>query len=153
MDNESSGSLRETVLGYQATHVTPERLSKVYWNRNVVKVKFSSLATQLICQNENFLCRQWRKSPGLLLIGPLGTNFNVILTEIYIFSFKKMHVKLSIGNWRLFCLGLNVLMHPTNPPSAGDIANQAIMWVYFGMRCLPPMRTCVPEEDIQGMHK
>ena len=46
---------------------------------------------------------------GVLLIGPLGTNFSEIFIEIYIFSFKKMHLKMSLGNWRPFCLGLNVL--------------------------------------------
>ena len=29
---------------------------------------------------------------GILLIGPLGTNFNEILSEIHTFSFKKMHL-------------------------------------------------------------
>ena len=48
---------------------------------------------------------------GILLIGPLGTNFNEILIEIYTFSFKKMHLKISSVKWRPFCLGLNVLMH------------------------------------------
>ena len=45
----------------------------------------------------------------ILLIGPLGTNFNEILIEIYIFSFKKMHLKMSSAKWRPFCLGPNVL--------------------------------------------
>ena len=46
----------------------------------------------------------------ILLIGPLGTNFSEILIEVFTFSFKKMHVKMSSGKWRPFCLGLNVLM-------------------------------------------
>ena len=48
-------------------------------------------------------------SVGILLIGPLGTNFSEILIKIYIFSFKKMHLKMSFAKWRPFCLGLNVL--------------------------------------------
>ena len=48
---------------------------------------------------------------GLLLIRPMGTNFGETLIKIYIFSFKKMHSKMSSGNWRPFCLGLNVLSH------------------------------------------
>ena len=32
---------------------------------------------------------------GILLIGPLGTNFNEILIKIHTFSFKKMHLKMS----------------------------------------------------------
>ena len=47
---------------------------------------------------------------GILLIGPLGTNFSEILIEIHIFSFKKMHLKMSSGKWRPFCLGLIVLI-------------------------------------------
>ena len=46
---------------------------------------------------------------GILLIGPLGTKLNEISIEIHIFSFKKIHLKLSSGKWRPFCLGLNVL--------------------------------------------
>ena len=38
---------------------------------------------------------------GMLLTGPLETHSSAI--------FKKMHLKLSSGNWRPFCLGLNVL--------------------------------------------
>ena len=46
---------------------------------------------------------------GILLIWPLGTSFSEILIEIHAFSFKKMHLKMSSGKWRPFCLGLNVL--------------------------------------------
>ena len=49
---------------------------------------------------------------GILLSGPLGTNFSKILIEIYTFSFKKMHFKTLSGRWRPFSLGLNVLTHP-----------------------------------------
>ena len=48
---------------------------------------------------------------GLLLIGPLGTNFNEILFGIQTFSFKKMLLKMSSAKWRPFCLGLNELMN------------------------------------------
>ena len=46
---------------------------------------------------------------GILLIGPLGTNFSEILIKICTFSFKKMHLKMSSGKRRPFCLGLNVI--------------------------------------------
>ena len=45
----------------------------------------------------------------ILLIGPLGTNFNEILFGIQTFLFNKMHLKLSPAKWRPFCLGINVL--------------------------------------------
>ena len=46
---------------------------------------------------------------GILLIGPLGTNFSGISIEIQTFSFKKMCLKVSSGKRRPFCFGLNVL--------------------------------------------
>ena len=46
---------------------------------------------------------------GILLIGPLGTKFSEILIEIFTFSFRKMHLKMSSGKWRPFFLGPNVL--------------------------------------------
>ena len=46
---------------------------------------------------------------GVLLIGPSGTNFSEILIKIHLFSFKKMHLKMSSGKQRPCCLGLNVL--------------------------------------------
>ena len=45
---------------------------------------------------------------GILLIWTLGINFSEILIEIRPFPFKKMHLKMSSGKWRPFCLGLNV---------------------------------------------
>ena len=58
---------------------------------------------------------------GILLIGPLGTNFIEILVGVQTFSFKKMHLKMSSAKWRPFCPGLNVLRwvqlltHTLNP--------------------------------------
>ena len=63
---------------------------------------------------DNGLSPGWRQAiiwtnDGLLLIGPLGTNFHEILIEIHTLSFKEMHLKMLSGKWRPFCLGLNVL--------------------------------------------
>ena len=44
---------------------------------------------------------------GILLIGPLETNFSEYLIEIQTFSFKKKHLKVSSAKLRPFCLGLN----------------------------------------------
>ena len=46
---------------------------------------------------------------GILLIGPLETNFSEIWIAIETFSLRKMHLKMASGKWRPFCLGLNVL--------------------------------------------
>ena len=46
---------------------------------------------------------------GILLIGPLGTNFSEILIEIQTFSLKKTRLKMSSAKCCSFRLGLNVL--------------------------------------------
>ena len=73
-----------------------------------------SVSEQTIIGKDNGLSPGRRQAiiwtnTGILLIGPLETNFSEILIEIYIFSFKNMHLKMSSGNWQPFCLGLNVL--------------------------------------------
>ena len=45
----------------------------------------------------------------IFLIGSLGTNFSEMSIEIHAFSFTKIHLKMSSGKWRQFCVGLNVL--------------------------------------------
>ena len=69
-----------------------------------------------------------RTNAGILL-----SNFREILIEILIFSSKEMHLKISSGKWRPFCLGLNVLrdycsncpvlLHCFHPPSCVDTEN------------------------------
>ena len=60
---------------------------------------------------------------GILLIGPLGTNFSEILIEIQTFSFKKMQLKMSSGKSQTFFLGLNELIHVSKwgPMETGNI--------------------------------
>ena len=53
------------------------------------------------------------KTDGHSVNVPLGTNFSEIIIKMYIFLFKKMHLKMSSGNSQSFCLGLNVLNWPT----------------------------------------
>ena len=67
-----------------------------------------------IIASDNGLSPGWRQAifwtnAGILLIGPLGTNFNEILIKIHIFSFKKMHLKMLCAKWRPFCINPNVL--------------------------------------------
>ena len=67
-----------------------------------------------IIASDNGLSPSWHQTiiwtnAGILLIGPLGTNFSEILIEIHSFSFKKMHLKMSSARRRPFCLSLNEL--------------------------------------------
>ena len=72
-----------------------------------------------------------RTNAGILLIRPLGTNFNEILIKILIFSFKKMRLKVLSAKRRPFCLGLNEL-NSLNPNNQSHDFNQevqiAIKW-------------------------
>ena len=65
--------------------------------------------------SDNGLSLEWRQAiiwtnVGILLIGPLGTNFGENLFEILTFSFTKMGSKVSSAKWWPFFLGLNVLI-------------------------------------------
>ena len=81
-----------------------------HWGR----VTHKCVSTLTIIGSDNGLSPGRRQSiiwtnAGILLIEPLETKFNEIVIEIYAFSFKKMHLEMSSGKWRPFCLGPNVL--------------------------------------------
>ena len=63
---------------------------------------------------------------GTLLIGHPGTKFNEILIEIRIFSFKKIHFKMSSGKWRLSCVGLTLLTFAN-----GKLGNVNSLWCSY----------------------
>ena len=48
---------------------------------------------------------------GILLTGPLGTNFGEILIEIQTFSCRKIRLKMSSAKCRPFCPGLNAITY------------------------------------------
>ena len=53
---------------------------------------------------------------GILLIGPIGTNLSEISIAIQTFSFQKVHLEMSFGKCRPFCLCPNVLNHNNTLP-------------------------------------
>ena len=82
-----------------------------HWGR----VTHICVSILIIVGSDNGLSPDWCQAiiwtnAGILLIGPLGTNFGEILFAIYKFSFKKMHLKMLSGKWLPSCLGLNVLI-------------------------------------------
>ena len=90
--------------------LTSSLVHLTHWGR----VTHICVSTQTIIGSDNGLSPGRRQaiiwiSAGILLIGPLGANFNEIVIEIDTFSFKKMHLKMSSGIWGPFCLGLHVL--------------------------------------------
>ena len=76
---------------------------------------------------------------GILLIGPLGTNFSEILIEILTFSFTKMRLKVSSAKRRPFCLGLKVLSYALLLAHWILICRTLMQWNYT----LLPWKPCV----------
>ena len=80
----------------------------------------NSCGKQTIIGSDNGLSPSRRQAiiwtnAGILLIGPLGTNFSEISIKILTFSFTKMRLKVSSAKWRRSCLGLNVLNRRPHP--------------------------------------
>ena len=94
-----------------AWYIIVSRLQLTHWGR-VTHICVGNLA---IIGSDNGLSPgrhqaiSWT-NVGILLIGPLGTNFSETLIEIHTFSVKKKQLKMSSGKWGPFCLGLNVLI-------------------------------------------
>ena len=65
---------------------------------------------------------------GILLIGPLGTNFSEMLIEIHTFSFKKIYFYMSSGKWRPFCLASFLQRHCATGSSTCFFSNQLHDW-------------------------
>ena len=92
---------------------------------------------------------------GILLIGPLVTNFNEILLEICAFCFNKTYLQFSSGKLPPFCLGLNVLTHwgRVTHICVGNLTligsdnglspdrRQAIIWTNAGKLSIGPLGT------------
>ena len=90
-----------------------------------------------ITGSDNGLSLGWRQAivwtnAGILLIRTLGTNFSEIFSKIRIFSFKKMHSKISSVKWGQFCLSLDVLNHHIwywqDPPQHGVWPLNCELW-------------------------
>ena len=87
---------RVTVSCYRPTICVPPPLT--HWGR----VTHICVGNLTIIGSDNGLSPGRRQAitwtnVGILLIGPLGTNFSEMLIEIHTFSFKKIHLKMSSG--------------------------------------------------------
>ena len=108
-----------TIQPYAQSSMDDAHISSIcFWNspRGIISECINSLRPSDVyiyvgkittISSDNGLLPDWRQAiiwtnAGILLIGPLGTNFNEILLEIYTFSFTKMHLKMSSWKWRPF---------------------------------------------------
>ena len=82
-----------THWGHWVTHICGSKLTIIGWNNGMSPGRHQAII--------------WTNA-GVLLNGSLWTYLSEIVIEIHTFSFKKMHLKMSSGKWRPFCLGLNI---------------------------------------------
>ena len=82
-------------------HVCGILIDLIHWGR-VTHISVSKLT---IIGSDSGLSSGRRQAiiwtnAGILLMGPLGTNFSEIWSEIHSFSFTNMHLKVSSAKWR-----------------------------------------------------
>ena len=87
-----------------------EEIVLTHWGRvtHICVSKQTSIGSDNVLSPGRRQAINWTNA-GILLIGPLGPNFNEMLIAILTFSFMKMRLKVSSAKWHPFCLGLNVL--------------------------------------------
>ena len=102
-----------------------------WWLTHWGRVTHICVGKQTIIGSDNGLAPGRRQAiiwtnAGILLIGPLGTNFSKISIKIQSFSFTKMRLKVSSAKWRPFCLGLNVLRYHKYNPSYEPLTQRSL---------------------------
>ena len=111
-----------------------------YWGR----VTHICVVKQIIIGSDKGLSPRRRQAiiwtnAGILLIGPWGTNFSEILIGIQTFSFKQMQLKMPSAKWRLFCLGLNVLIaYPSSQSPLVPVMPTSVQYSPGGQRTQSP---------------
>ena len=70
---------------------------------------------------------------GILLNASSGTNFHEVLIEIHTFSFKKIYFKMSSGEWRPSCLGLNASSQHTDFLMFYYLKKQLFLKIIWGL--------------------
>ena len=97
-------------LGRAWLHARVRSAVLTHWGRvtHICVSKLSTIGSDNGLSPERHQAIIWNNA-GILLIWTLGTKFNEILIESHTFSFKNIHLKISSGKWRPFCLGLNML--------------------------------------------
>ena len=91
--------------------------------------------------SNNSLSPDWRQAiiwtnTILLSIGPLGTNFSQNAFKIQTFLLKRIHLKISSGKCRSFCLSLSVLTHWSLMMPYGGI-KRGPNWYWLSVRQKP----------------
>ena len=103
----------DVIMGAVVSQITSVPIVYLtHWGR----VTHKCVGKQTIIGSDNDLLPGRRQAiiwtnAGILLVGPIGTNFSEISIKILTFSFTKMRLNVSSAKWRPFCLVLNVLIN------------------------------------------
>ena len=100
------------IMSYFIMFFVSDDKNKDDQSNNLVHFNLSRLSESVNCTiigSDNGLSpgRRWAiiwTNVGIVLIGPLRTNINEILIEIYKVAFQKMHLKIASAICRPFCL-------------------------------------------------
>ena len=111
--NASTAGVAHVPVPNGTRQSTGTLLADTLWGRVVTHICVSKLA---IIGSDNGLLPGRRPAiiwanAGILLIPTLGTKFGEILSEIQIFSFKKMHLKMSSAKSEHFVTASMCLTH------------------------------------------
>ena len=101
---------------------TTHRSEIIFWRKKMTQLflthwgSMTHICISHICiiGSNNGLSLGWCQAiiwtnAGILSIGPLRATLSENFIKIHTFSFMKMHLKISSGKWRPFCLSLNAL--------------------------------------------
>ena len=132
--NSTAPEKSDCTLNLVILKVIPRIISLTHWGR----VTHICVGKLTITGSDNGLSAERRQAiiwtnAGILLIGPLGTNFSEIIIEIQTFSSKKIRLKMSSAKCCSFRLGLNVLTFAVKLPS-GEYHKTSLMMSQYWFR-------------------
>ena len=110
----------------------PEDMSITHWGRvtNILASKLTTIGSDNGLSPGRRQVIIWTNA-GILLIEPLGRNFNEILIEIHTFLAKKIYLKMASGKWCTVSLGFNVIISAsTNPQQNASSTHNS--WDIYG---------------------
>ena len=91
-----------------------------------------------------------RTNAGILLTGPLGTNFSEILIKIHIFQFKAIHLKMSSAKCRPLCVKTPQEGDPGCFFKLNSLWHSDVIWRHRSGSTLVPMKPIETNVDLSS---
>ena len=95
-------------MKHHAPRMSFYNINLAHWGRvmHICVSKLTKIGSTLAPTRRHVII--W-SNDAILLIRTFRTNFSIIISEIHVFSFQKMHLNKSSAKWRHFCHSLYVL--------------------------------------------